>query len=108
MSYILIGILVLGIALVIIFFTTDTRTNNAEGTMNAQCPVKVYKVGESFISPCRLRPGETCDWNDTQGCDYLIKNVCDMEIHNGTRTSVFKVDIKGNIQYLEIQIIELQ
>jgi hypothetical protein len=109
MLYIVIGILVLGIALLIIYFTSERRsTGNTEGTMNVMCPVKVYKQGESFISPCFLRTGQDCDWEDPQGCDFIIKNVCDMDIHEGTRTSVFKVEMRGTVQYMEIQIIELQ
>lgn len=104
---ILISALVSALVLIVSLRSGD-KVDQAGGTMATLCPEKVYQPGETFMSPCDLRPQEECTWITENNCEQFIKNTGDTPIHKGQRTDVFKSTVKGTAQFLEIQIIEIQ
>jgi len=97
-------LIVAGVAAVMICNRSTDEVEGAEGSMNVICPITIYSPGDTFKSPCPLKPGEECTYFDQDNCQNVLKNVGNELIGKGVRVQVTRQKVTGITQHLEVLI----
>ncbi len=98
--------LILGAIALVILLPRQGEVKETGGSMSVICPVKVYQEGETFKSPCPLRPQEHCVFTDVNNCEYDMKNVSNQFLQKGQTVIVVKQKIQDLTQLLEVNLLE--
>ena len=105
-NWTIISALILGAIALAVLLPRQGKVKDADGTMSIICPVKVYQQGETFKSPCPLRPQEHCVFTDVNNCEYDMKNVSNQNLQKGQTVIVVRQKIQGLTQILEVNVLE--
>jgi len=97
--------IVVGI-IAIAFFYPKPEENETKGSISADCPVRVYQVGEILEIGCSVPASGSCSFSDSKGCIYHVNNVGNQDISEGDNVIVLAEIIGGQIQYLDVDIPE--